>query len=144
MFMRRAITVAFAAILLITPVLNGCGNSSSAPAALQENGLPAPGKIKPMDYQNNFVAKKSQHLLIDVRTVGEFAAGYIPGAINIPLDQISQRLSEIPKDEPVVVYCQSGNRSNQATQLLKGEGYSQIYDLGGISQWQSAGMPVQK
>lgn len=142
MFVRRVITLVFAVIVLVTPVLSGCGNDQ--PAVLQENGLPSPGKIKPVDYQDTFVQKKSEHLLIDVRTPGEFAAGYIPGAINIPLDQISQRLSEIPKDEPVVLYCQSGNRSNQATKLLKGEGYTEIYDLGGISQWQSAGMPVNR
>lgn len=142
MFIRRVITLIFVAVVLVTPVLGGCGGSS--PAVVQENGLPAPGKIQPMDYQNNFVQKKTEHLLIDVRTPEEFATGIIAGAINIPVDQIAQRLSEIPKDEPVVLYCRSGNRSNQAAQILQGEGYTQIYDLGGIGQWQSEGMPVQR
>ena len=139
---RKSITWIIAVVLLLLPLLSACGNSQKA-AAVQENGLPTPGRIQPMDYQNNFVQKKTAHLLIDVRTPEEFATGIIAGAVNIPVDQLSQRLSEVPKDQPVVLYCRSGNRSNQAAQILGDAGYTQVYDLGGISQWQSAGMPVQ-
>ncbi len=144
MFLHRISTFMIVAMLLVMPVLSGCGNSSSAPAAEQANGLPAPGNISPEDYQNSFVQKKVPHLLIDVRTPEEYASGLIAGAINIPVEQIAQRLSEVPKDQPVVLYCHSGNRSHQAAQILEGADYAQIYDLGGISQWQSVGMPVQK
>lgn len=142
MSLRRLLIYIVTAILLVTPVLSGCGNSQDA--AVQANGLPAPGRISPDNYQNLFVQKKAQYLLIDVRTPEEFASGFIAGAVNIPVEELSQRLSEVPQDEAVVVYCHSGNRSHQAAQILEGAGYSQVYDLGGISQWQAAGMPVQR
>ncbi|MEL7435713.1 MAG: rhodanese-like domain-containing protein, partial [Chloroflexota bacterium] len=82
-------------------------------------------------------------ILIDVRTAQEFNSGHIAGAINIPVDQIANRLSEIPADIPVVVYCRSGNRSAQAANILNQNDYSEIYDLGSIIQWQSAGYPIQ-
>ena len=97
--------------------------------------------ISPQDYQSRFAS--ADHVLVDVRTPEEFASGHISGAVNIPLDTISTRLSEIPQDRDVVLYCRSGNRSNQAWNLLNGEGYSRIYDLGGVIAWQAAGLPLE-
>jgi len=74
--------------------------------------------------------------LIDVRTASEFAAGHIPGAINIPLQQLDSRLTELqPKVTPVVLYCRSGNRSGSATRMLKNAGFTAVHDLGPMSRW---------
>jgi rhodanese-related sulfurtransferase len=74
--------------------------------------------------------------LVDVRTPGEFAAGHLPGAINIPLQQLDDRLAELrPKDSPVVLYCRSGNRSGSAARTLKSAGFGRVYDLGSMSRW---------
>ena len=74
--------------------------------------------------------------LVDVRTPGEFASGHIDGAVNIPLQELEQRLGELkPLDSPIVLYCRSGNRSGRASRLLKGAGYSAVHDLGSISRW---------
>ncbi len=74
--------------------------------------------------------------LVDVRTPGEFAGGALPGAVNIPLDQLSTRVGELQKDpKPVVVYCASGMRSGQAKRILAGAGLTEVYDLGGMSRW---------
>lgn len=74
--------------------------------------------------------------LVDVRTPGEFAAGHIPGALNIPVQQLDARMSELlPKDEPVVVYCRSGHRSGTAARLLKNAGFNAVRDLGPMSRW---------
>ena len=74
--------------------------------------------------------------LIDVRTPSEFAAGHIPGAINIPLQQLDSRLTELqPKETPVVLYCRSGNRSGSAARMLKNAGFAEVHDLGPMSRW---------
>lgn len=73
--------------------------------------------------------------LVDVRTPAEYAAGHIDGAINIPVDQLSKRLGEIPKDEAVVVYCHSGSRSAAAARTLESAGYARVEDIGGMRNW---------
>lgn len=74
--------------------------------------------------------------LVDVRTPDEFAAGHIPGAINIPVQQLDARMSELqPKDAAVVVYCRSGHRSGNAARLLKSAGFLAVHDLGPMSRW---------
>jgi len=74
--------------------------------------------------------------LIDVREPDEYNSGYIPGAKNIPLSQIEQRLGEISKDREVLLYCRSGMRSKSAAQLLIKNGYTRLAHLqGGISSW---------
>lgn len=105
---------------------------------------PAPAlAITPAAYQSEFAETGAEHLLLDVRTPEEFAEGHIAGAVNIPLDSLSSRLSEVPTDEPVVVYCRSGNRSAQAVEILQDAGYTQVRDLGGLVTWQSQGYPVE-
>lgn len=81
---------------------------------------------------------KSNHnkILIDVREPGEVKQGYIPGAINIPLSQIKNRVGEIPKDKSIYLYCRSGMRSKQAARILSKHGYLNMAHLqGGIMAW---------
>jgi rhodanese-related sulfurtransferase len=99
-------------------------------------------KITPAQYQQQFNSATTPHLLIDVRTPAEFASGHIAGAINIAVETLSNRLSEVPKDKSVIVYCHTGNRSAQAASILSGAGYSNIYDMGGILAWTAAGFPI--
>jgi phage shock protein E len=74
--------------------------------------------------------------LVDVRTPGEFAAGHIPGAINIPVQQLDSRLGELePKNATIVVYCRSGSRSATAAGILKNAGFDVVRDLGSMSRW---------
>lgn len=76
-------------------------------------------------------------LVIDVRTSSEYASGHIPNSINIPLNVIeSTVLEKYPeKDTKLYVYCRSGNRSAQAAKLLVSQGYTNVYDFGGIIDW---------
>ena len=77
--------------------------------------------------------------LIDVRTPGEFSAGHIKGAVNIPLQEMDKRLSEFgPKDGVIVLYCRSGNRSGQAKTKLDQAGFTQTHNAGGMAAWISA------
>ena len=100
--------------------------------------------IQPADYQSRFVEAKQAHTLLDVRTAEEFQSGYIPGAVNISLQDLNQKMNKIPKDKPVVVYCRSGNRSAHAAQALLQAGYTEVLDLGGIFEWSRAGLPIKR
>lgn len=74
--------------------------------------------------------------LIDVRTPMEFAESSIPGAFNIPLDEISDTLGLVPSlDTPVFLYCKSGNRSRMAAEALINEGFTRVFDIGGIKDY---------
>jgi rhodanese-related sulfurtransferase len=140
-----ALTLVIAGLVF---AVSGCAGSTAAtlsrPAQAAAAQAPARinAKITPADYQAQFGAG-AEHLLLDVRTPEEFAGGHIPGAVNISVEQLAQRLNEVPQDKPVVLYCRSGNRSNQAAQILDRAGYPQIYDLGGIGAWAQQGYPVE-
>ena len=74
-------------------------------------------------------------LIIDVRTAEEFAAGHFPGAINIPHEDIIQGIKEsnVGKDQTVLLYCRSGNRSGQAEARLQSAGFSGAKNVGGLN-----------
>jgi phage shock protein E len=75
-------------------------------------------------------------LLVDVRSEGEHAGGAIEGSINIPIQELAQRMDELgDKDGTIVVYCQSGGRSAMAKRLLERNGFTKVHDLGGIGRW---------
>ncbi len=82
-------------------------------------------------------------LFVDVREVEEFAQVRIPGAKLIPGSEFTVRVQEIPKDQPVVLYCRSGNRSLQAAQWLSLLGYNNVMNLkGGLIAWYRQGLPL--
>jgi rhodanese-related sulfurtransferase len=76
-------------------------------------------------------------VLVDVRSEEEYNAGYIPGAILLPVDQIAAQAATVLPDKSakVIVYCRSGRRSADAANQLVQLGYMQVYDLGGIQSW---------
>ena len=81
-------------------------------------------------------------VLLDVRTVDEYAEGHIPGSINIPLDTVASVLECIPdKDAPLFVHCLSGGRSGKAVAFLKKLGYTQVKNIGGINLYNG---PVER
>ena len=75
------------------------------------------------------------HIVVDVRTSGEYQGGHIPTAVNIPVQVIANKPPEVPKDRVVIVYCRSGNRSAAAAEILRENGYSRVVDFGGIYRW---------
>ncbi len=78
--------------------------------------------------------------ILDVREPEEWEAGHIPDATLIPLGELSDRISEVPQDQEVVVVCRSGNRSAQGRDILRAAGYEQVTSMaGGMNQWQSQG-----
>jgi rhodanese-related sulfurtransferase len=86
-------------------------------------------------------------LVLDVRNADEFQRGHILNARNIPLSQIDARIGDIAryKEKPVIVTCETGNRSSAAAASLRKQGFAQVFNLsGGIAAWQQAGLPVEK
>ena len=81
--------------------------------------------------------EESGYIILDVRTSEEFADKHIPGAINVPNEIIeTQALSQLPdKDQLILVYCRSGNRSKQASEKLVALGYTNVVEFGGINDW---------
>jgi rhodanese-related sulfurtransferase len=71
-------------------------------------------------------------VVVDVRTPEEFRGGAYPGATNIPVQELGQRLGELPRDRPVVLYCRSGQRSAAAAQLLRQAGFTDVVNAGGL------------
>jgi phage shock protein E len=90
--------------------------------------------------QNNI-----DHTLLDVREPEEFRMGRIPGAINIPLNDLEERVDEIPTDKPVVVVCGHGMRSMVGAEILVEAGHSGVYNLlGGTFEWQMRKLEMER
>ncbi|MEZ9407723.1 MULTISPECIES: rhodanese-like domain-containing protein [unclassified Vibrio] len=77
-------------------------------------------------------------LVVDVRTPGEFKQGHLDNAINYPLSEVATHFASIDKAQPIVLYCRSGNRSGQAYQYLKAQGFTQIHNAGGLIEMQES------
>jgi rhodanese-related sulfurtransferase len=83
--------------------------------------------------------------VLDVRTPEEYASGYVPGAVNIPHDQLASRLAQVPKDREIVLYCRSGRRAGLAGEVLANQGYQRLEHLeGDMTAWLEQGRPVAK
>lgn len=97
------------------------------------------GKMTPLYWREMQQADKSQVTLVDVRTPDEYALGTIPGAINIPLDNLRERLADIPENKPVYLFCGVGLRGYLASNILKSKGYPDVRNLiGGLKTYNAA------
>ena len=90
-----------------------------------------------MDEAITMMEEESGYIILDVRTPEEFAEKHIPGAINVANETIgTDEIPELPdKDQLILVYCRSGNRSKQASEKLVSLGYTNIVEFGGINDW---------
>lgn len=85
----------------------------------------------------NIMQTEENYVILDVRTAQEFASGHIPGAVLLPNETIgTEDIPLLPdKDQLILVYCRSGNRSKQAAEKLAQLGYTSIVEFGGINSW---------
>lgn len=83
-------------------------------------------------------------MVLDVRMDFEYAHGHIRGAVNIPASQVMDRLDEVPREHPVLVVCNHGNRSSVVADRLEGLGYVACLVDGGLSAWQESGRRLVK
>ena len=120
--MRKLLSVFLAAILLA-----GCSAPKETASYRQIS----------MDEAITMMEEESGYIILDVRTPEEFADKHIPGAVNIPNETITaEEIPELPnKDQLILVYCRSGNRSKQASEKLAALGYTNVVEFGGINSW---------
>lgn len=105
------------------------------------------GKVRPAELAAKLAPGASDVLVLDVRAPQEYAEGHVPGALNVPHDQLAARLAELKgaENRPVVVYCRSGRRAGLALEVLKQNGFKNLAHLeGDMPGWSAAGKPVEK
>jgi phage shock protein E len=91
------------------------------------------------------LARDKKVLLLDVRTPEEYRQARLRGAVLIPLGELAQRMKEIPRDRPLLVYCSVGARSVSAAGLLATRGYREVYQmLDGLVGWYKNGFPIER
>ena len=101
------------------------------------------GKMTPLYWREMLEADKSKVTIVDVRTKDEASLGSIDGAINIPLDELRERINEIPRNKAVYLFCEVGLRGYLASNILKENGYNDVRNLiGGLKTYETATMPV--
>ena len=113
--------------LMALLLLAGCGAQSEESTYRQVNAEEAATMME----------EESSYIILDVRTTEEYSEKHIPGAINIPNETIgTEDIPELPdKEQLILVYCRSGNRSKQASEKLVKLGYTNIVEFGGINSW---------
>lgn len=104
-----------------------------------ESFMPNGGEYRKISPEEafNWLSGDEPPFLLDVRTAQEYEEGHIEGSVLIPVSELAARIAELPqdKDAPIVIYCRSGRRSADATPILFAQGYTNVYDLGGIISW---------
>ena len=120
--MKRIIPILMALLLL-----SGCATQSAKKTYRQIT----------MEEAVTMLEEETGYIILDVRTAEEYSEKHIPGAINIANESIGTKdIPELPdKDQLILVYCRSGNRSKQASEKLVKLGYTNIVEIGGINSW---------
>ena len=93
-----------------------------------------------MEEDMDLMKSEDNYMILDVRRADEFASGHIPGAVNLANEVIGEDDAAVEavlpdKDQLILVYCRSGNRSKQASQKLADLGYTRVVEFGGIQDW---------
>lgn len=125
-------------ILLLTALLlafTGC--AAREPTEETETGMKTMYRQITQEEAKEMMAAADGHLIVDVRRPDEFAAGHIPGAVNVPNETVGNTAPALlpDKTQVLLVYCRSGRRSKEAAAKLADLGYTQVYEFGGIIDW---------
>ncbi|HEY6241821.1 MAG TPA: rhodanese-like domain-containing protein [Burkholderiales bacterium] len=97
--------------------------------------------------QATLLINQQNALVLDVRDAGEYGKGHVLNARNIALGELEARATEIDKykSKPVIVVCETGNRSGKAVAILRKQGFGQVFALGGgVGAWRQAGLPLEQ
>jgi rhodanese-related sulfurtransferase len=112
------------------------------PTETPEKPVEEPDVVGNIIYSNmtdikTIMEENDDYIIVDVRTFEEYCEGHIPGAINIPNEDIVDTEPELlaNKDQMILIYCRSGNRSKQAAEKLANMGYTNLIEFGGMIDW---------
>lgn len=122
-----AIVLLFVIVFLIASLSGGSSGNLPAEISVQEAY---------QKYQQGV-------FLLDVRRPDEWDMYHVANTVQIPLDELSSRLNELPKDQPIMIICHSGNRSGQAQAILSQAGFNATSVAGGMIAWNQAGYPLE-
>jgi len=140
--MRRESSFLLLLALLIVACGSGQTSDQKTDATAESSELELPVEVDVQVVAR--VKDRPDVYLLDVREQWEYDEGHIPGVTLLPMDQVPNRLDEIPKDKEVIVTCRSGNRSGQVTNYLLQNGFDNVHNMkGGIIAWQDAGFAVE-
>lgn len=123
----------FFLIIILSIIMSGCTNSIST----EEEEGPISTNVT-IEESKALINDMEDLLILDVRTKGEFDAGHIEGSIQIPVDELEDRINELEeyRGNPILVYCRSGNRSSQAVNILLNNEFEEIYHMNeGFMNW---------
>ena len=133
--MKRLTRILLPAVIALTAVLilTGCGSSADDKTVGDKKTY---RQVSPEEAAA-MMEEETDYIILDVRTQEEYEAAHIPGAICIPNETIgTEDIPELPdKEQLILVYCRSGNRSKQASEKLAKQGYTNIVEFGGINSW---------
>jgi len=88
------------------------------------------------------ITSGEDYFILDVRNQDEYKEAHIEGAVLIPVNALESRLDVLPRDKPIITYCKSGGRSANAASILVENGFTEVYDMGGITEWIDKGYPT--
>ena len=126
------------------PPIGFCLSALLAWPALADSEPARAASIEPADLQARRDAGTAP-VVIDVRTAAEYAQGHIPGAVNIPYDEVAARISEVEAPNGVVLHCMVGPRARKGEEALLASGYDKVLHLeGGLAAWEASGLPVER
>lgn len=132
---RKYTVVGIAAILLLALAVIVIGVLSSRQVAIQ---------VRQISVDEAYAKYQAGIFLLDVREQEEWDEYRVPNTTLIPLDQLSERLDEVPHDEEIVVICRSGNRSKEGARILLEAGFTNVTSMsGGLKAWSAKGYPIE-
>ncbi len=128
--------------VMIVAIFSGCVSDTKPPGKTQYTDISV--------QQGKAMIDRGEVFILDVRTQEEYASGHINGSTllavqDIPKQELTEKLKEIPKNRKILVYCRSGRRSAEASGILAENGFAQVYNMqGGITEWMNSGYEVEK
>ena len=132
------------ALLILAALLAACGGETETAAPIIEE-IDLSSLAPAVDVETVRALQDNPNVfLLDVRVPDEYEAGHISGITLIPMGEVADRLSELPKDKEIIVTCRTGNRSGQVADFLREQGFTNVHNMeGGIVAWEEAGYPVE-